>query len=103
MSSEKPIISCRDLTKVYVLGDQQVHPLPAGGRGGQRGGLYRTAGPAGSDKPPRITFTAPANRPTSGAIWLNAKAISKPPRGALCGRRKIPLGFLSKPLPFPSV
>jgi putative ABC transport system ATP-binding protein len=94
MSSEKPIISCRDLHKVYVMGDQEVRALNGVSLDIHKGEFVAIMGPSGSGKSSLMNLIGALDRPTSGEMWINGKALSEMGRDDLADLRNITLGFV---------
>jgi putative ABC transport system ATP-binding protein len=94
MSSEKPIISCRDLTKVYRMGDQEVRALDGVSLDIHAGEFVAIMGPSGSGKSSLMNLIGALDRPTSGEMWINGKALSQMSRDELADLRNETLGFV---------
>ncbi len=94
MSENRAIISCRDLTKVYVMGDQEVHALRGVSLDIQAGEFVAIMGPSGSGKSSLMNLIGALDRPTAGEMWINGKELSKLPRDDLADLRNETLGFV---------
>jgi putative ABC transport system ATP-binding protein len=94
MPSEKPIISCRDLTKVYTMGDQEVRALDGVSLDIHAGEFVAIMGPSGSGKSSLMNLVGALDRPTSGEMWINGKALSQMSRDELADLRNETLGFV---------
>ncbi len=94
MSSEKPIISCRDLTKVYKMGDQEVRALDGVSLDIFPGEFVAIMGPSGSGKSSLMNLIGALDRPTSGEMWIDGRALSQMSRDELADLRNETLGFV---------
>jgi len=94
MSSEKPIISCRDLTKVYKMGDQEVRALNGVTLDIHAGEFVAIMGPSGSGKSSLMNLIGALDRPTSGEMWINGRALSEMSRDELADLRNETIGFV---------
>jgi putative ABC transport system ATP-binding protein len=90
----RAIISCRDLTKVYRMGDQEVHALAGVSLDIQAGEFVAIMGPSGSGKSSLMNLIGALDRPTSGEMWINGNALSEMSRDALADLRNETLGFV---------
>jgi putative ABC transport system ATP-binding protein len=70
MSSAKPIISCKALTKIYIMG------------------------PSGSGKSSLMNLIGALDRPTSGEMLINGRSLSEMSRDELADLRNETLGFV---------
>jgi len=94
MPTEKPIISCRDLTKIYKMGDQEVRALDGVSLDIASGEFVAIMGPSGSGKSSLMNLIGALDRPTSGEMWINGKALSEMSRDELADLRNETLGFV---------
>jgi putative ABC transport system ATP-binding protein len=94
MSSEKPIISCRDLTKVYTMGDQEVRALDGVSMDIFPGEFVAIMGPSGSGKSSLMNLIGALDRPTSGEMLINGRSLSEMSRDELADLRNETLGFV---------
>jgi putative ABC transport system ATP-binding protein len=94
MSSQRPIISCRDLTKIYRMGDQEVRALDGVSLDIHQGEFVAIMGPSGSGKSSLMNLIGALDRPTSGEMWINGKALSEMSRDELADLRNETLGFV---------
>jgi putative ABC transport system ATP-binding protein len=88
------IISCRDLTKVYVMGDQEVHALRGVSLDIAPGEFVAIMGPSGSGKSSLMNLIGALDRPTAGEMWINGHALSTMSRDDLADLRNETLGFV---------
>src|SRR5262245_10824948 len=94
MSSDKPIISCRDLMKIYTMGDQEVRALNGVSLDIFPGEFVAIMGPSGSGKSSLMNLIGALDRPTSGEMWINGKALSEMSRDELADLRNETIGFV---------
>jgi putative ABC transport system ATP-binding protein len=94
MSSEKPIISCKDLTKIYTMGDQEVRALDGVTMDIHPGEFVAIMGPSGSGKSSLMNLIGALDRPTSGEMLINGRSLSEMSRDELADLRNETLGFV---------
>ncbi len=94
MTAAKPIISCRNLTKVYRMGDQEVRALDGVDLDIHEGEFVAIMGPSGSGKSSLMNLIGALDRPTSGEMWINGRALSEMSRDELADLRNETLGFV---------
>ena len=94
MSSEKPIISCRDLMKIYTMGDQEVRALNGVTLDIFPGEFVAIMGPSGSGKSSLMNLIGALDRPTSGQMLINGRSLSEMSRDELADLRNETLGFV---------
>jgi putative ABC transport system ATP-binding protein len=94
MSSQKPIISCRDLTKIYTMGDQEVRALDGVTLDIYPGEFVAIMGPSGSGKSSLMNLIGALDRPTSGEMLINGRSLSEMSRDELADLRNETLGFV---------
>jgi putative ABC transport system ATP-binding protein len=94
MSEVRPIISCRNLSKIYTMGDQQVRALDGVDLDIAEGEFVAIMGPSGSGKSSLMNLIGALDRPTSGEMWINGRALSEMSRDDLADLRNETLGFV---------
>lgn len=94
MSDNRPIISCRDLRKIYRMGDQEVHALAGVSLDIHEGEFVAIMGPSGSGKSSLMNLIGALDRPTSGEMLINGKSLSDMDRDELADLRNETLGFI---------
>jgi putative ABC transport system ATP-binding protein len=94
MSSSKPIISCKGLTKVYTMGDQEVRALDGVTLDIFPGEFVAIMGPSGSGKSSLMNLIGALDRPTSGEMLINGRSLSEMSRDELADLRNETLGFV---------
>ncbi len=94
MTEQRALISCRDLTKVYRMGDQEVHALAGVSMDIEAGEFVAIMGPSGSGKSSLMNLIGALDRPTSGDMWINGRSLMKMSRDELADLRNETLGFV---------
>lgn len=94
ISGELPIISCRNLSKIYRMGDQEVHALDRVSLDIYAGEFVAIMGPSGSGKSSLMNLIGALDRPTSGEMWINGRELSGMSRDDLADLRNETLGFV---------
>ncbi|OYW42376.1 MAG: macrolide ABC transporter ATP-binding protein [Rhodobacterales bacterium 12-64-8] len=94
MTTTQAIISCRNLTKVYRMGDQEVRALDGVDLDIHEGEFVAIMGPSGSGKSSLMNLIGALDRPTSGEMWINGRALSEMSRDELADLRNETLGFV---------
>ena len=90
----KPIISCRNLTKIYTMGEQEVRALDGVDLDIEEGEFVAIMGPSGSGKSSLMNLIGALDRPTTGEMWINGRALSEMSRDDLADLRNETLGFV---------
>ena len=90
----KAVISARDLTKVYHMGDVDVHALRGVTLEVQAGEFIAILGASGSGKSTLMHIIGCLDRPSSGEYVLNGEEVSSLSRSALAGVRNRFIGFV---------
>lgn len=93
-SGDLPIISCRDLSKVYRMGDQEVRALNNVSLDIWPGEFVAIMGPSGSGKSSLMNLIGALDRPTSGEMWIKGRELSAMNRDELADLRNETLGFV---------
>ena len=93
-ASDRQIISCRNLSKIYAMGDQEVRALDGVDLDIAEGEFVAIMGPSGSGKSSLMNLIGALDRPTSGEMWINGRALSEMSRDDLADLRNETLGFV---------
>jgi putative ABC transport system ATP-binding protein len=72
----EPVISVRDLTKVYQVGEHTVHALRSISLDVQRGEFVAVIGPSGSGKSTLMHILGCLDQPTSGQYFIEGRDVS---------------------------
>jgi putative ABC transport system ATP-binding protein len=89
-----PVISVRDLTKTYDLGEQQVRALRGITLDVLPAEFVALTGPSGSGKSTFMHLLGCLDRATSGSYFLNGRSVSSLDKRALAGVRNADIGFV---------
>src|SRR5512141_972742 len=88
------VISVRDLTKTYQVGDIEVRALRGASLDVHRGEFVCVTGPSGSGKSTFMHIVGCLDRPTSGQYFLDGKDVSKLSKDELASVRNKKIGFV---------
>jgi putative ABC transport system ATP-binding protein len=88
------VISVRDLTKTYQVGDIEVRALRGASLDVRRGEFVCVTGPSGSGKSTFMHIIGCLDRPTSGQYLLDGKDVSRLSRDDLAAIRNNKIGFV---------
>ena len=88
------VISVSDLTKVYRMGDVEVHALRGVSLSIEAGEFVSVIGPSGSGKSTFMQILGCLSRPTSGRYLLNGNDVSTLSRDELAVVRNERIGFV---------
>ena len=90
----KAVISVRNLTKVYRMGDMEVRALDGLSLEVLPGGFLAIMGASGSGKSTLMNIIGCLDRPTSGEYILSGEEVSRLSRNALASVRNRFIGFV---------
>lgn len=89
-----PVIAIRNVSKSYMLGDEQVHALQNISMNVQSGEFVTIIGPSGSGKSTLMNTIGCLDRPSSGGYWLVGQPVAKMSRAQLAAIRNRHIGFV---------
>ncbi len=89
-----PVIRVEDVTKVYLMGEIEVHALRGVSLEIQRGEVVSIMGPSGSGKSTLMNTLGALDTPTSGEYYLDGKRVSDLEGDDLALIRNEKIGFV---------
>lgn len=94
MSENDVVIDARNLTKIYHMGDVEVHALRGLSMQVKRGEVVAIMGPSGSGKSTLMNIIGCLDRPTAGEYILDGKHVSDLKDDELARIRNQKVGFV---------
>src|SRR5262245_955958 len=87
-----PVISVKNLTKIYVVGEIEVRALRGVSLDVEPGEFVAVTGPSGSGKSTFMHIAGCLDRPTSGEYFLDGRDVSKLSKDELANVRNSKIG-----------
>ena len=94
MADSDIVMSVRDLTKTYQVGDIEVRALRGASLDVRRGEFVAVTGPSGSGKSTFMHIVGCLDRPTGGQYFLDGKDVSRMSKDELAIIRNKKIGFV---------
>ena len=88
------LIECRQLTRIYRKGAEEIIPLDHLDLDIERGGFVALMGPSGSGKTTLLNLLAGIDRPTSGSLVIDGEPIHDQSRNSLARWRARHVGYI---------
>src|SRR4029077_3767135 len=88
------LIDIRDITKVYVMGEEKVQALAGVSLGVERGEYVAIMGPSGSGKSTLMNLIGCLDTPSAGSYVLNGKEVARMTDDELAAIRNQEIGFV---------
>jgi len=88
------VVDAKDLKKIYVMGDVEVHALRGLSIQIERGEVLSIMGPSGSGKSTLMNTLGCLDRPTSGEYYLDGEAVAEMTDDQLADIRNRKVGFV---------
>ena len=88
------VVDAKDLTKVFTMGDVEVHALRGLSVQIKRGEVVSIMGPSGSGKTTLMNILGCLDRPTAGEYCLDGESIAELKDELLAGIRNRKVGFV---------
>ena len=93
-NGKEPILSIRDLKKIYMQGRIPVHALDGVNLDVKKGELISIVGPSGSGKSTLLSMIGLLDRPTEGSVFIEGKEITDAKESEAPRIRREKIGFV---------
>ena len=93
-SSIRPLISCQDLTKIYVMGKEKIRALDGVSLDIFEGEFVAIIGSSGSGKSTLMNMLGALDQPSSGQVTINGENVGTMKSNKLADFRNRTIGFV---------
>ncbi len=93
-SQIRPLISCQDLTKIYVMGKEKIRALDGVSLDIFEGEFVAIIGSSGSGKSTLMNMLGALDQPTSGQVTINGENVGTMRNNKLADFRNRTIGFV---------
>ena len=94
MEEQRPLIALRDITRIYYMGEHEVHALAGVSLDVFENEYVAIMGASGSGKSTLMNIVGCLDSPTGGAYYLNGQRVSEMSDNELANVRNREIGFV---------